>query len=180
MFLLACMFKWTFKTVLLPCILHIFFTVLPYGRYYRLKNAMAPRVFLSFSIAIQCCGTRGAVGGCLAQGSHLSCGIEGGESAGHSLPPLTIPAGPETRTHSSRLEHTTSGYKSDALSIRPRLPKQTSVHMCCYPSVWVPSAVLCILHPQCSYCFGRQIGVGPVWVGDIYWGVPGPVAQSTS
>ncbi len=37
MFLLACMFKWTFKTVLLPCILHIFFTV-PYGRYYRLKK----------------------------------------------------------------------------------------------------------------------------------------------
>ncbi len=29
----------------------------------------------------------------LAQG-HLSRGIEGGESAGHSLPPPTIPAGP--------------------------------------------------------------------------------------
>ncbi len=36
---------------------------------------------------------------CLAQGSHLSRGIEGGESAGHSLPPPTIPAGPETQTH---------------------------------------------------------------------------------
>ncbi len=36
---------------------------------------------------------------CLAQGSHLSRGIEGGESAVHSLPPPTIPAGPETRTH---------------------------------------------------------------------------------
>ncbi len=36
---------------------------------------------------------------CLAQGSHLSRGIEGGESAGYSLPPPTIPAGPETRTH---------------------------------------------------------------------------------
>ncbi len=35
---------------------------------------------------------------CLVQGSHLSRGIEGGESAGHSLPPPTIPAGPETRT----------------------------------------------------------------------------------
>ncbi len=41
---------------------------------------------------------------CLAQG-HLSCGIEGGEtlnsgeSAVHSFPPPTIPAGPETRTH---------------------------------------------------------------------------------
>ncbi len=29
---------------------------------------------------------------CLAQ-EHLSRGIEGGESAGHSLPPPTIPAG---------------------------------------------------------------------------------------
>ncbi len=35
---------------------------------------------------------------CLAQGSHLSHGIEGGESAGYSLPPPTIPAGSETRT----------------------------------------------------------------------------------
>ncbi len=33
----------------------------------------------------------------LAQG-HLICGIEGEESAVHSLPPPTIPAGPETRT----------------------------------------------------------------------------------
>ncbi len=36
---------------------------------------------------------------CLAQGSHLSRGIESGESAGYSLPPPTIPAGPETQTH---------------------------------------------------------------------------------
>ncbi len=35
---------------------------------------------------------------CFAQGSHLSRGIEGGESAGYSLPPPTIPARPETRT----------------------------------------------------------------------------------
>jgi len=35
---------------------------------------------------------------CLAQ-VHLSRGIEGGESAVHSLPPPTIPAGPATRTH---------------------------------------------------------------------------------
>ncbi len=35
---------------------------------------------------------------CLAQG-HLSHGIEGGESAGYSLPPPTIPAGPEIQTH---------------------------------------------------------------------------------
>ncbi len=31
---------------------------------------------------------------CLAQGSHLSRGIEGGASAVHSLPSPTIPAGP--------------------------------------------------------------------------------------
>ncbi len=53
---------------------------------------------------------------CLAQGSHLSRGIEGGESAGHSLPPPTIPAGPETRTRNLL------GYESDSLTIRPRLP----------------------------------------------------------
>ncbi len=35
---------------------------------------------------------------CLAQGSHLSCGIEGGESTCYSLPPPTIPAGPGNRT----------------------------------------------------------------------------------
>ncbi len=35
---------------------------------------------------------------CLAQG-HLSRGIEGGESAGYSLTPPKIPAGPETQTH---------------------------------------------------------------------------------
>ncbi len=51
---------------------------------------------------------------CLAQWSHLSRGIEGGENARYSLPPLAIPARAE-------IEPTTSGYKSDALSIRPRL-----------------------------------------------------------
>ncbi len=50
-----------------------------------------------------CCGARGAVGD-LAQGSHLSRGIEGGESAVHSLP------------------HRHLGYKSDSLYITPRLP----------------------------------------------------------
>ncbi len=41
----------------------------------------------------------GAVGGSVpSQGSHLSRCIEGGERAGHSLPPPTIPAWPETRT----------------------------------------------------------------------------------
>ncbi len=43
-------------------------------------NAVAPREEL---------GVR-----CLA--SHLSRGTEGGESAVHSIPPPTIPAGPET------------------------------------------------------------------------------------
>ncbi len=42
---------------------------------------------------------------CLAQGSHLSRDIEGGENARYSLPP----------------QPTTSAYKSDALSIRPQL-----------------------------------------------------------
>ncbi len=41
---------------------------------------------------------------CLAQGFHLSRGIEGEESAVHSLPPPTIPAGP-------RLELTTFGLR---------------------------------------------------------------------
>ncbi len=52
---------------------------------------------------------------CLAQGSHLSRGIEGGENARYWLPPPTIPAGAEIRTRNL-------GYKSYTLSIRPRLP----------------------------------------------------------
>ncbi len=44
--------------------------------------------------------------GALLKG-HLSRGIEGGESAVHSLPPPTIPAGP-------RLELATLGYESDS------------------------------------------------------------------
>ena len=50
---------------------------------------------------------------CLAQG-HLSRGIEGGESAVHSLPPPTIPA---RDSNSQPLD-----CKSDSLTIRPRLP----------------------------------------------------------
>ncbi len=50
---------------------------------------------------------------CLAQG-HLSHGIEGEESAVHSLPPPTIPAGPETLTQPL-------GYESNSLTIRPHL-----------------------------------------------------------
>ncbi len=45
---------------------------------------------------------------CLAQGSHLSRGIEGGESTVHSLPPPTIPACTETRTRDLL------GYESDS------------------------------------------------------------------
>ncbi len=41
---------------------------------------------------------------CFAQGSHLSRGIEGGENARYSLPPPTIPARPEIRTHNLRLQ----------------------------------------------------------------------------
>ncbi len=44
--------------------------------------------------AINAAALREQLGGwCIAQG-HLSRGIEGGESAGYSLPPPTIPAGP--------------------------------------------------------------------------------------
>ncbi len=49
---------------------------------------------------------------CLAQG-HLSRGIEGGESAVHSLPPPTIPARPETRTRNLWIT------SPDSLAIRP-------------------------------------------------------------
>ncbi len=41
---------------------------------------------------------------CLAQGSHLSRGIEGGENARYSLPPPTIPAGAEIRTPQPQLQ----------------------------------------------------------------------------
>ncbi len=52
---------------------------------------------------------------CLAQGSHLSRGIEGGENARiHSPHRQFLP--------DLRFKPTTSGYKSNTLSIRPRLP----------------------------------------------------------
>ncbi len=35
----------------------------------------------------------------------LGCGIEGGESAVHSLPPPKIPAGPETQTRNLSINH---------------------------------------------------------------------------
>ncbi len=52
---------------------------------------------------------------CLAQWSHLSRGIKGGENARYSLPHRKF-------LPDLRFEPTTSSYKSDALSIRPRLP----------------------------------------------------------
>ncbi len=41
---------------------------------------------------------------CLAQGSYLSHGIEGGENAQLFTPPSTIPAGPEIQTHNFGLQ----------------------------------------------------------------------------
>ncbi len=65
---------------------------------------------------------------CLAQGSHLSHGIEGGESAGHSLPPTYNPC--RLRDSNPR----PSGYKSNSLSIRPRLPQDGALHgFACHP-----------------------------------------------
>lgn len=52
--------------------------------------------------------------------------------------------------------------------------------MCSFcPGVRVCSAALWRQHPQCSYCFCRQIGVGPVWGADTSWVGPGPASQST-
>ncbi len=45
----------------------------------------------------------GAVVGSVSAQEHLSRGIEGGESAGHSLPPPTIPAGPRLELATFRL-----------------------------------------------------------------------------
>ncbi len=44
-----------------------------------------------------CCGTWGAVGGSVSCSRAPRHGIEGVESAVHSLPPLTIPAGPRLK-----------------------------------------------------------------------------------
>ncbi len=41
---------------------------------------------------------------CLAQRSHLSRGIKGGENVRCSRPPPTIPAGPEIQTHNLSLQ----------------------------------------------------------------------------
>ncbi len=67
---------------------------------------------------------------CLAQG-HLSRGIEGGESAVHSLPPPTIPAGRDS--NSQPLD-----YESDSLTIRPQLPPFT----CNLSSILMKACVL--------------------------------------
>ncbi len=69
------------------------------------------------AVGSQCCGAWGAVGvRCLAQGYHLSRGIEDRETAGHSLLPPTVPAGPETQP-------TTFGLQVRLSIIRPRLPR---------------------------------------------------------
>ncbi len=48
----------------------------------------------------------------LAQASHLSRGIEGGENAHCSLPQPTIPAGPENQTHNLRVQVQRSIHKA--------------------------------------------------------------------
>ncbi len=62
-----------------------------------------------------CCGTQGAVGGLMPCSRASRHGIEGGESAVHSLPSPTIPAGP-------RLKLTTFQLRVRLSTIRPRLP----------------------------------------------------------
>ncbi len=62
----------------------------------------------------------------LAQGSHLSHGIESGENPRYS------PLSHQQFLTEPRFEPTTSGYKSDALSIRPRLPHNKAA---CQPSL---------------------------------------------
>ncbi len=61
-----------------------------------------------------CCSTREVGGLVPCSGSHFSRGIEGGESAVHSLPPPTIRAGPETWTRNFWITIW-------LLTIRPRL-----------------------------------------------------------
>ncbi len=58
-------------------------------------------LYLQIIVTMDCQGTKRQSGEqlwvqCLAQG-HLSRGIKGGESAVHSLPPPTIPAGPRLK-----------------------------------------------------------------------------------
>ncbi len=62
-----------------------------------------------------CCGAQGAVGGSVSCSRAPRRGIEGGESAVHSLPPPTIPAGP-------RLDLATFQLWVWLSTIRPRLP----------------------------------------------------------
>ncbi len=69
---------------------------------------------------------------CLAQGSHLSRGIEGGESAGYSLPPPTIPAGPEIRTHNLLVTSPTLYPLGHDCPSGPRLPLYFFFFFFCY------------------------------------------------
>ncbi len=63
---------------------------------------------------------------CLAQG-HLSRDIEGEESAVHSLPPPTIPAGPQTRPARDSNSQPFD-YESDTLNIWPTTPPPPNIH----------------------------------------------------
>jgi len=64
-----------------------------------------------------CRGARGAVEGSVLVQGHLVVVMRGRESAVHSLPPPTIPAGP-------RLELTTFRLRVRLSTIRPRLPHE--------------------------------------------------------
>ncbi len=88
----------------------------------------------SGAVGSQCCGARAAVGD-LVPCSRVSPHIEGGESAVHSLPPPTIPAGPQTRT------------KSNSLSIRPRLPPNYDfmIYYNIYYDLWLMTLKVIIL-----------------------------------
>ncbi len=69
-----------------------------------------------------CCGTRGAVGGSVPCSRAPRRGIKCGESAVHSLPPPTIPAGPRLELAAFRLWVRLS-------TIRPRLPSNINYNI---------------------------------------------------
>ncbi len=64
-----------------------------------------------------CCAARGAVGGSVPCSRAPRCGIEGGESAVHSLPPPHLHFLPARDSNSQPFD-----YESDS-TIRPRLPQ---------------------------------------------------------
>ncbi len=70
-----------------------------------------------------CCGARGAVGGSVPCSRAPRCDIEGVESAVHSLPPPTTPAGPRFELATFRLWVWLS-------NIRPRFPEDYILVWC--------------------------------------------------